>query len=103
MGKHKYFNTNNLWINLSALKSRWTRTTSAALPVLKNSKTVDPRDKKNPGVGLHLQESVVLWDGRRKAAPSCTSPTHTPAPTGCCSSRPPWAPPSRRLRAPVRS
>lgn len=43
--RHKYFNTNNLWINLPALK----RTLSAqdnilGLPLIRNAKTVDPKD-----------------------------------------------------------
>lgn len=48
---HKYFNTNNLWLNLPALK----KTMDAAggvlpLPMIKNSKTVDPRDSSSPAV-----------------------------------------------------
>jgi len=47
--KHKYFNTNNLWIELSQLKQA-TKGGSMPLPLIKNSKTVDPRDKKSAKV-----------------------------------------------------
>ena len=56
--KYKYFNTNNLWVDLYALK----RTIDAnngvlPLPVIKNSKTVDPRDKKSTKV-LQLETAM---------------------------------------------
>lgn len=48
---HKYFNTNNLWINLPQLKQCLRENNgSMRLPLIKNSKTVDPRDKKSPKV-----------------------------------------------------
>ena len=45
IGRHKYFNTNNLWIDLAALQ----RVLEAkdgilGLPMIRNSKTVNPRD-----------------------------------------------------------
>ena len=43
--KHRYFNTNNLWIRLDALKSVLDANGGVLpLPVICNSKTVDPRD-----------------------------------------------------------
>lgn len=43
--KHRYFNTNNLWIRLDALKEVLDANGGVLpLPVICNSKTVDPRD-----------------------------------------------------------
>ena len=43
--RHKYFNTNNLWLNLVALKTAMSeRNNQLGLPLIRNSKTVDPRD-----------------------------------------------------------
>lgn len=51
INKHKYFNTNNLWLNLSALKQTMAeRAYKLGLPMIRNSKTVDPRDKKSTAV-----------------------------------------------------
>lgn len=51
VGKHKFFNTNNLWVNLKALKERMAvHGGSLPLPLIKNDKTVDPRDKKSTPV-----------------------------------------------------
>ncbi len=48
---HRYFNTNNLWIDLSALRSHMKEAGGApALPVIVNRKTIDPRDPSSPGV-----------------------------------------------------
>ena len=49
--KHRYFNTNNLWIRLDALKSVLDANGGVLpLPVICNSKTVDPRDAASPKV-----------------------------------------------------
>ena len=48
---HKYFNTNNLWINLPALKQAMEeRDYVLGLPMIRNSKTVNPRDKNSEKV-----------------------------------------------------
>eukprot|EP00241_Pyramimonas_parkeae_P015777 CAMPEP_0114282864 /NCGR_PEP_ID=MMETSP0059-20121206/3790_1 /TAXON_ID=36894 /ORGANISM="Pyramimonas parkeae, Strain CCMP726" /LENGTH=500 /DNA_ID=CAMNT_0001403543 /DNA_START=1 /DNA_END=1503 /DNA_ORIENTATION=- len=48
---HKYFNTNNLWINLNQLKQCLKKNNgSMPLPLIKNVKNVDPRDKTSPKV-----------------------------------------------------
>jgi UTP--glucose-1-phosphate uridylyltransferase len=45
--KYKYFNTNNLWVDLQKLKETMDKNDGVLpLPVIKNGKTVDPRDKK---------------------------------------------------------
>merc|ERR1712216_646902 len=42
---HKYFNTNNLWVDLNALKDIMAKNDGAMpLALIKNKKTVDPRD-----------------------------------------------------------
>lgn len=49
--RHRYFNTNNLWVDLQALRSLVDRTGHPpALPVIVNRKTVDPRDSQSPAV-----------------------------------------------------
>lgn len=43
--RHKYFNTNNLWINLAALKALLdAKNNVLGLPMIRNAKTVNPRD-----------------------------------------------------------
>jgi len=58
INKYKYFNTNNLWLDLQALKAQFDKNGgSLPLPVMKNSKTVDPRDKKSLKV-LQLETAM---------------------------------------------
>jgi UDP-N-acetylglucosamine pyrophosphorylase len=58
IAKYKYFNTNNLWVNLEALKTAFTSFGGVLpLPVIKNGKTVDPRDKKSTKV-LQLETAM---------------------------------------------
>ena len=49
--RHRYFNTNNLWIRLDRLKEKIAANGGAIpLPVIVNRKTADPRDSKSPAV-----------------------------------------------------
>merc|ERR1712194_990626 len=49
--KYKYFNTNNLWVDLVALKAAFDKNAGTLpLPVMKNAKTVDPRKKESTKV-----------------------------------------------------
>lgn len=49
--KYRYFNTNNLWVHLGKLKELFDQNAGALpLPVMKNDKTVDPRDKASTKV-----------------------------------------------------
>jgi len=49
--KYTYFNTNNLWVDLVALKEAFNKAGGTLpLPVMKNGKTVDPRDKASTKV-----------------------------------------------------
>lgn len=48
---HRYFNTNNLWIDLQALQSALAANDGLIpLPPIMNKKTVDPRDANSPSV-----------------------------------------------------
>lgn len=49
--RHRYFNTNSLWLRLDRLKEQLEAGGgSLPLPMIRNDKTVDPRDKKSPAV-----------------------------------------------------
>ena len=49
--RHRYFNTNNLWLRLDRLAEALERNGGLLpLPVIRNKKTVEPRDKKSPPV-----------------------------------------------------
>lgn len=49
--RHRYFNTNNLWIDLKALQAKLeARKGILGLPMIRNAKTVDPRDPLSPKV-----------------------------------------------------
>jgi UDP-N-acetylglucosamine pyrophosphorylase len=49
--RHRFFNTNSLWVRLDRLKRLLESSGGfVPLPVIKNSKTVDPRNKNSPAV-----------------------------------------------------
>ena len=49
--RHRYFNTNSLWLRLDLLKEQLKADGGALpLPMIRNNKTVDPRDKKSTPV-----------------------------------------------------
>lgn len=49
--RHKFFNTNNLWVNLNSLKQTLDSSKGVLqLPLIKNKKTINPRDSDTPGV-----------------------------------------------------
>lgn len=51
IGRHRFFNTNNLWIRLDHLKETLTQHGGLIpLPMIRNTKTADPRDKNSPAV-----------------------------------------------------
>ncbi|HEX6024858.1 MAG TPA: UTP--glucose-1-phosphate uridylyltransferase [Solirubrobacter sp.] len=51
LSKHRYANTNNLWIDLRALDAAMReRDGVLGLPMIRNQKTVDPADKSSPAV-----------------------------------------------------
>ncbi|RYD35543.1 MAG: UTP--glucose-1-phosphate uridylyltransferase, partial [Verrucomicrobiaceae bacterium] len=49
--RHQYFNTNSLWLRLDLLKEQLEADSGVLpLPMIRNNKTVDPRDKKSIAV-----------------------------------------------------
>merc|ERR1711998_666788 len=69
VNKYTYFNTNNLWVDLEALKVAFDKNGGALpLPVMKNGKTVDPRDKKSTKV-IQLETAmgaaISCFDGAK--------------------------------------
>ena len=49
--RHRYFNTNSLWLRLDLLKDQLAADAGVLpLPMIRNHKTVDPRDKNPPPV-----------------------------------------------------
>jgi UTP--glucose-1-phosphate uridylyltransferase len=49
--RHRYFNTNNIWLNLGALKQVLQQHNNVLkLPMIRNSKTADPRNSSSPPV-----------------------------------------------------
>ena len=55
---HRYFNTNNLWLRLDHLRAELERNSGAIpLPLIRNVKTVDPRNPNSPKV-LQLESAM---------------------------------------------
>ena len=49
LSRHRYANTNNLWVDLRALDTAMReRDGVLGLPMIRNEKTVDPSDKSSP-------------------------------------------------------
>ena len=65
--RHKYFNTNNLWINLAALKMVMQEKNNVlGLPMIRNLKTVDPRDSATTPVyqlETAMGSAIAVFDG----------------------------------------
>lgn len=58
IGQHQYFNTNNLWLRLDLLKEQLAADHGVLpLPMIRNNKTVDPRDKKSTPV-IQLESAM---------------------------------------------
>lgn len=65
--RHKYFNTNNIWIDLPALKNIMDKRKGVlGLPMIRNHKTVDPRNPESTPV-YHLETAmgaaISVFDG----------------------------------------
>lgn len=56
-GRHRYFNTNSLWLDLRALKGLIDRDGVIDLPMIVNRKTIDPRDRDSTPV-LQLETAM---------------------------------------------
>uniref|UniRef100_A0A7R9V765 UTP--glucose-1-phosphate uridylyltransferase n=1 Tax=Chlamydomonas euryale TaxID=1486919 RepID=A0A7R9V765_9CHLO len=67
ISKHKFFNTNNLWVNLPALKAALSNSGgSLALPLIRNKKTVNPRDSASAPVyqlETAMGSAIECFDG----------------------------------------
>jgi UTP--glucose-1-phosphate uridylyltransferase len=82
--RHRFFNTNTLWVDLQALRALLDeRDGVLGLPMIVNRKTVDPSDKASPGV-IQLETAmgaaIDVFDGaqalrvpRRRFAPVKTT------------------------------
>lgn len=65
---YRYFNTNNLWIDLSALKALIRKEETLRLPVIVNPKTLDPRDPDSPAVyqvETAMGAAIELFEGAK--------------------------------------
>src|SRR5215210_529856 len=69
IGRHRYVNTNNLWVDLQALKYVLReREGVLGLPLIVNRKTVDPGDKSSPEVfqlETAMGAAVGVFDGAK--------------------------------------
>jgi UTP--glucose-1-phosphate uridylyltransferase len=66
--RHRYFNTNNLWLNLRALDERLAQSVVGALdlPMIRNEKRLDPTDPDSPRVyqlESAMGSAISLFDG----------------------------------------
>lgn len=65
--RHSYFNTNNLWINLDALRRIMAqRNNRLGLPMIRNLKTIDPRDSMSTPVyqlETAMGSAISVFDG----------------------------------------
>lgn len=58
ISKHKFFNTNNLWLNLEKLKAAMGDGV-LPLPIIVNEKKMDPASKENPGPKVYQLETAM--------------------------------------------
>lgn len=69
ISRHRYFNTNNLWLDLQALADTMAaRDSVLGLPMIVNRKTVDPTDKASPEVfqiETAMGAAVEVFEGSR--------------------------------------
>jgi UTP--glucose-1-phosphate uridylyltransferase len=67
IGRHRYVNTNNLWVSLRALDSAMAEG-FLELPMIRNEKTVDPSDKSSPPVyqlETAMGAAIQVFEGAR--------------------------------------
>jgi UTP--glucose-1-phosphate uridylyltransferase len=69
VARHRYFNTNNLWVNLETLRTVMdSRGGVLGLPMIRNGKTVDPSDSSSPAViqiETAMGAAISVFDGAR--------------------------------------
>ena len=72
--RHRYFNTNSLWVDLQALSDTLSeRGGVLPLPMIANRKTVDPSDKASPAVIQVFEGARALRVPRSRFAPVKTT------------------------------
>jgi len=82
--RYRFFNTNNVWINLKALKTLFDEQKMIHLPLILNPKTLDPRDKTSPPVyqiESAMGAAISLFEG----ATAVNVPRHRFYPVKTCS------------------
>jgi UTP--glucose-1-phosphate uridylyltransferase len=64
--RYRFFNTNNIWVNLEALAALFEKERTLHLPMILNPKTVDPRNENSPAVyqvETAMGAAISLFDG----------------------------------------
>jgi len=64
--RYRFFNTNNIWINLKSLKKLIKKHNTINLPIIKNQKTLDPRNENSPKVfqvETAMGAAISLFEG----------------------------------------
>ncbi|MEA1946863.1 MAG: UTP--glucose-1-phosphate uridylyltransferase [Thermodesulfobacteriota bacterium] len=64
--RYRFFNTNNIWINLKALEELIKKHNTIDLPIIKNQKTLDPRNENTPKVfqvETAMGAAISLFEG----------------------------------------
>ena len=64
--RYRYFNTNNIWINLRALQNLFEEQGTIRLPMIVNPKSLDPRDDSTPAVfqiETAMGAAISLFEG----------------------------------------
>jgi UTP--glucose-1-phosphate uridylyltransferase len=69
LSRHRYANTNNLWVDLRALDRAMRENDGIlGLPMIRNQKTVDPADKSSPAVyqlETAMGAAIEVFEGAR--------------------------------------
>jgi UTP--glucose-1-phosphate uridylyltransferase len=69
LSRHRFANTNNLWLDLRALRDAMAeRAGVLGLPLIRNEKTVDPSDKSSPAVyqlETAMGAAIGVFEGAR--------------------------------------
>ncbi len=63
---YRFFNTNNIWVNLQFLADLFSTETSVRLPIIVNPKPLDPRDENSPPVfqiETAMGAAISLFEG----------------------------------------
>lgn len=64
--RYRFFNTNNIWINLKVLEKLIKKHNTINLPIIKNQKTLDPRNENSPKVfqvETAMGAAISLFEG----------------------------------------